>query len=187
MESCPYDAPMELSLDFIYNSEPEQAATHVLAYFRQEFSKPYPPPKSLSHEEKALLEQIDAAFGDVTLEDGIGLMTTQLLDMNAPREVCAAVAPAEEHSDWRRITPAMIRACWDALIFTDPKGYRFLLPAWLTLDLRGQLGDFDALDYLPLIPENCGFYESQAALLNDRQLEAVINFIEYRQKGNGRP
>ena len=43
----------------------------------------------------------------------------------------------------------MIRACRDALVFTDPKGYRFLLPAWLTLDLRGQLETCDAMDYLP--------------------------------------
>ena len=42
------------------------------------------------------MEQIDAAFDGVTLEDGIGLMTTQLLDMYAPREVCAAVAPCED-------------------------------------------------------------------------------------------
>ena len=100
---------MELSLDIIYDSEPEQAAAHVLAYFRQEFAKPFPPPKPLSREEKALIEQIDAAFDGVTLEDGIGLMTTQLLDMYAPKEVCAAVAPSEERSDWRRITPAMAR------------------------------------------------------------------------------
>lgn len=178
---------MELSLDIIYDSEPEQAAAHVLACFRQEFAKPFPPPKPLSREEKALIEQIDAAFDGVTLEDGIGLMTTQLLDMYAPKEVCAAVSPSEERSDWRRITPAMARTCWDALNFTDPKGYRFLLPAWLTLDLRGQLGDFDALDYLPLVPENCGIYESQAVLLNDRQLEAVINFIEYRQREDCSP
>lgn len=39
---------MELSLDIIYDSEPEQAAAHVLAYFRQEFAKPFPPPKPLS-------------------------------------------------------------------------------------------------------------------------------------------
>lgn len=97
-----YHAPMELSLDIIYDSEPEQAAAHVLAYFRQEFAKPLPPPKSLLRDEKALMEQIDAAFDGVTLEDGIGLMTTQLLDMYAPREVCAAVAPCEERSDWRR-------------------------------------------------------------------------------------
>ena len=141
-----YHGLMELSLDIIYDSEPEQAAAHVLAYFRQEFAKPFPPPKPLSREEKALIEQIDAAFDGVTLEDGIGLMTTQLLDMYAPKEVCAAVAPSEERSDWRRITPAMARTCWDALNFTDPRGYRFLLPAWLTLDLRGQLGDFDAYE-----------------------------------------
>lgn len=35
---------MELSLDIIYDSEPEQAAAHVLAYFRQEFAKPLPRP-----------------------------------------------------------------------------------------------------------------------------------------------
>ena len=43
----------------------------------------------------------------------------------------------------------------DALVFTDPKGYRFLLPAWLTLDLRGQLETCDAMDYLPLALCEC--------------------------------
>lgn len=148
---------------------------------------PLPPPKSLLRDEKALMEQIDAAFDGVTLEDGIGLMTTQLLDMYAPREVCAAVAPCEERSDWRRHHARHGPGMLGRPDFTDPKGYRFLLPAWLTLDLRGQLGDFDALDYLPLLPENCGIYESQAVLLNDRQLEAVINFIEYRQREDCSP
>lgn len=129
----------------------------------------------------------DSAFDGVILEDGIGLMTTELIDMYAPRETCDAIGPYEERTDWRRITPSMIRACRDALVFTDPKGYRFLLPAWLTLDLRGQLETCDAMDYLPLVPENCGDYESRAILLNDPQLEAVMNYIEYRQKKDGCP
>ncbi|MFR1320492.1 MAG: hypothetical protein ACLSCR_09565 [Akkermansia sp.] len=90
-----YHAPMELSLDIIYDSEPEQAAAHVLAYFRQEFAKPLPPPKSLLRDEKALMEQIDAAFDGVTLEDGIGLMTTQLLDMYAPRKYVLPSPPVK--------------------------------------------------------------------------------------------
>ena len=166
---------------------PEEAVPHILAYFQQEFSNPFPAPKPVSHEEELLLEQIDSAFDGVILEDGIGLMTTELIDMYAPRETCDAIGPCEERTDWRRITPSMIRACRDALVFTDPKGYRFLLPAWLTLDLRGQLETCDAMDYLPLVPENCGDYESRAILLNDPQLEAVMNYIEYRQKKDGCP
>lgn len=175
---------MELDLDIIYSCNPEKAVPHILAYFQQEFSKPFPAPKSVSHEEQLLLEQINSAFDGVMLEDGIGLMTTELLDMHAPAEVCNAIAPYEERTDWRRITPSMIRACWCALIFTDPKGYRFLLPAWLTLHICGQLETCDPMDYLPLVPENWGSYESQAVLLNDPQLESVINYIEYRQQPN---
>lgn len=178
---------MELDLDIIYSSHPEEAILHILAYFQQEFSKPFPAPKPVSHEEEFLLEQIDSAFDGVILEDGIGLMTTELIDMHAPRETCDAISPYEERTDWRRITPSMIQACWCALGFTDPKGYRFLLPAWLTLDLQGQLETCDAMDYLPLVPENCGIYESKSILLNDPQLEAVMNYIEYRQKKDGCP
>lgn len=173
---------MELDLDIVYSCHPETAAQHILSYFQQEFSKPSPIPQSVSYEKQILLKQIDSAFDGVILEDGIGLMTTELIDMHASREVCDAIAPHEERTDWRRITPAMIRACWSAPAFTDPKGYRFLLPAWLTLDLHGQLAPWNAMDYLPLVPENCGTYESKATLLNDPQLEAVIKFIEYYQK-----
>ena len=182
-----YDEVMELDLGIVYSCPPEEAVPHILAYFQQEFSNPFPAPKPVSHEEELLLEQIDSAFDGVILEDGIGLMTTELIDMYAPRETCDAIGPCEERTDWRRITPSMIRACRDALVFTDPKGSRFLLPAWLTLDLRGQLETCDAMDYLPLVPENCGDYESRAILLNDPQLEAVMNYIEYRQKKDGCP
>lgn len=44
---------MELSLDIIYDSEPEQAAAHVLAYFRQEFAKPLSPAQTPFTREKA--------------------------------------------------------------------------------------------------------------------------------------
>lgn len=134
-----YDQAMELPLDIVYSCHPETAAQHILAYFRQEFSKPSRAPKPVSHEEQILLNQIASAFDGVILEDGIGLMTAELMDMHASREVCDAVAPHEERTGWRRIPPAMIRACWNSPAFTDPKGYRFLLPVWLTLDLRGQL------------------------------------------------
>ena len=31
--------------------------------------------------------------------------------MYAPRETCDAIGPCEERTDWRRITPSLIRAC----------------------------------------------------------------------------
>ena len=83
-----YDEVMELDLGIVYSCPPEEAVPHILAYFQQEFSNPFPAPKPVSHEEELLLEQIDSAFDGVILEDGIGLMTTELIDMYAPRETC---------------------------------------------------------------------------------------------------
>lgn len=178
-----YDQVMELDFGIIDSASTEEAVQHILAYFQQEFSRPYPPPTPLSHEEKILLEQIDSAFDRVVLEDGIGLMTMKMgLDS---REICEALAPYEERTDWRRITPSMVSAYGSILHLynIDPKGYRFFLPALLTLGLRGQLKFFeDPIFYLPLAPESCGIYESKAILLNDPQLEAVMNYIEYYQK-----
>ena len=98
-----YDEVMELDLGIVYSCPPEEEVPHILAYFQQEFSNPFPAPKPVSHEEELLLEKIDSAFDGVILEDGIGLMTTELIDMYAPRETCDAIGPCEERTDWRRI------------------------------------------------------------------------------------
>lgn len=60
-----YDEVMELDLGIVYSCPPEEAVPHILAYFQQEFSNPFPAPKPVSHEEELLLEQIDSAFDGV--------------------------------------------------------------------------------------------------------------------------
>lgn len=177
-----YDQAMELPLDIVYSRHSETAAQHILAYFRQEFSKPSRAPKPVSHEEQILLNQIASAFDGVILEDGIGLMTAELMDMHASREVCDAVVPHEERTGWRRIPPRHDSCMLELSGFYGSEGVP-LPPAGMADSGPPRAAcPWDAMDNLPLIPENCGVYESKAILLNDPQLEAVINFIKYRQK-----
>ena len=39
-----YDEVMELDLGIVYSCPPEEAVPHILAYFQQEFSNPFPAP-----------------------------------------------------------------------------------------------------------------------------------------------
>lgn len=82
----------------------------------------------LENVEKALIVQIEMAFADVTKGDGIGLRESAAND--------AGIDPEQDRTldveqRWQELSDSLIEEHPMALIFTDTKGFRFLLPAFM--------------------------------------------------------
>lgn len=80
----------------------------------------------------------DAFFG-VTLEDGVGLLQGQEIDAYADAKTQLAARDHDKKQDWTRIPADLLNAAHSSLSFSDPKGMRFHLPAYLIVDLTGKL------------------------------------------------
>lgn len=89
-----------------------------------------------------VIEQIAKAFAGVELGNGIGLLQADYRDMEGFGEVFRGLAASDERHDWTKLTAAMLNHCFTALCFTDPEGYRFLVPAFMCCDLRRRMWSY---------------------------------------------
>lgn len=83
---------------------------------------------------------IEAAFGGVTLGDGVGLSEAGGLDDYADDATRAALRATDEKDDWHWIPVEALQHYNSSLSFFDAEGMRFHLPAYLLADLRGDYG-----------------------------------------------
>ncbi len=130
----------------------------------------------------AVLKLIHLAFDGVTLEDGIGLIQGDYEDCGVSDEVSAALAAHDERYDWTKLTPEALSFCHTALSFTDTKGYRFLLPAFMCADLHNYL--YNDL-FLSCAEDWAEHYMTRAALLNEDQRRAVEAYEAFRMARDG--
>jgi hypothetical protein len=84
---------------------------------------------------EALCGQISEAFRGVKLGSGVGLMEALGLDDYADGATLARLHAEDEREDWGRIPMESLND--SGLTFTDEEGMRFLLPAYLIAELRG--------------------------------------------------
>jgi hypothetical protein len=121
-----------------------------------------------------IADQILAAFGGVTLGNGVGMEESRGLDDYEDEATLAKYRFSDEKDDWRRIPLTELTGCSGGLCFFDAEGMRFHLPAYLIAELHGvdcgtvfsltRLGDYGA---------------SQFELLNGAQRDAVRAFLLY--------
>ncbi len=120
----------------------------------------------------AIRQEIQRAFADVQLGDGVGLYEAQGIDDYEDEATCAAYRAKDEKNDWRRLKSEDLNRCSSSLSFFDAAGMLFHLPAFMQADL-GEDVDFDLIYHLAMSSQ----VEEKQALLNDRQREVVINYL----------
>ncbi|OAL87463.1 hypothetical protein AY605_03690 [Acinetobacter sp. SFD] len=123
---------------------------------------------------KDIQTQIENAFADVTLDDGIGLWQAQGMDDYKSAEECLALRQRDEKVDWSKIPVQDLKDCHSSLSFFDAEGMRFHLPAFLIADLRGEWL-FHLTFYLCRPTEQM----QQFHLLNQAQREAVKAYLNW--------
>jgi hypothetical protein len=87
-------------------------------------------------EESELIDQIHAAFCGVRLEDGVSLNQTAFFDSGGLRPEFEQIAMGDERDNWAAIPDETLEQFAETFCFTDLKGYRFYLPAYMSWWIR---------------------------------------------------
>ncbi|HPI00100.1 MAG TPA: hypothetical protein PK772_07215 [Chitinophagaceae bacterium] len=124
-----------------------------------------------------LIQSIYAAFKDVKLEDGIGLLEAEMIDYNYDR---TEARNKDERDDWTKLLPIFyVNYAIEGWTFMDAKGIRFHLPCYLLQDLESLLYPWDnPLIYTLNNVENRQFNELK--ILNAAQRLVIIEFLKYK-------
>lgn len=126
----------------------------------------------LWQEMKDIQDQIQDAFADVVLGEGIGLWQAQGIDDYKSLAECLVLRERDEKLDWLKISAQDLNKCNSSLSFFDAQGMRFHLPAFLIADIKGEWG-FDLIFRLCIVNDST----QQFVLFNDAQREAVKAYL----------
>ena len=131
----------------------------------------------LWQEMKDIQTQIQDAFTDVVLGEGVGLWQAQGIDDYKSLAECLILRERDEKLDWSKISAKDLNMCNSSLSFFDAQGMHFHLPAFLIADLKDELV-IDIIFHLCQIDEHM----QQFVLLNDAQREAVRAYLYWIAK-----
>ena len=83
-----------------------------------------------------LVREIEFAFSDVALSDGIGFYEAWALDCYAREEERLEARKRDEKFDWDQLSDEEIARHHSVLCFVDTVGFRFLIPAFMRFTVR---------------------------------------------------
>lgn len=139
-----------------------------------------------------ILELIERAFLEVKRDGGVTLHQREAIDDYSPEDVVMAAAAKDPELRWQDIPRSKIEKFGMSLIFFDPKGVRFHLPAFMRCSLQlwaeSPYADFshsDALLYgLDDGPRSSGYFEHAFLLLDALQHQAVAAYLGFVAAGD---
>jgi hypothetical protein len=138
---------------------------------------------ALTEEEQALIHEIEAAFDGVRLEDGVSLNMTEYYDSGGSAPEYAERAKSDEREDWRRIPDETLENFTVTFCFTDLKGFRFYIPAYMRWCVRNYrtsdciIGEFTIY---ALTPTHYTFAKTSfQEWFTERQFAAILRFLKF--------
>lgn len=134
-------------------------------------------------EEQKLLDRINRAFAGVKLDDGTSLNMTEYNDSGGCMPEYREKAKDDERNDWTAIADETLEQFTVTFSFTDLKGFRFYIPAYMAWTVRNHrtsssiIGDFTIYAINPdhYLFETISFREWFTA----EQVDAMTKFLEY--------
>lgn len=134
-----------------------------------------------------LLEFIETAFRDVSRDGGVTIHQREAIDGYYNADFIADAAKKDPEVRWQDIPRAKIENLGMSLIFFDPPGIRFHLPAFmrcsLQLWLESAYADFSHSESLLFGledgPRSTGYFSDAFQLLNHAQHEAVAAYLTF--------
>ena len=87
-------------------------------------------------DEDNLIAQIEAAFKNVSLEDGISLHLAEFHDSGGSALHLVELAESDERLDWHRVITPALESFPVTFNCTDLKGFRFYIPAYMVWTIR---------------------------------------------------
>lgn len=130
-----------------------------------------------------LIQDIEAAFGEVLLENGIGIYEADALDNYADQKEIEKERARDRDSwqRWQDIPDQIMDSCYSVLCFVDPKGMKFLLPAFMIFTLKNyDISNSASLDStIYALDMGLEGFDGNADLLNIAQKSAIAKFLKY--------
>jgi hypothetical protein len=138
---------------------------------------------SVTSDEKELIDKIRAAFAGVKLDDGMSLNMTEYYDSGGCLPEFEEKARGDERDDWQKIADKTLEEFLVTFPFTDLKGYRFYIPAYMIWAIRNHklsdsiIGDFTVYAIDPC----CHQFDTIPFLewFTADQIECMVTFLEY--------
>lgn len=133
--------------------------------------------------EKLILE-IEQAFADVSLDDGVTLHQMQVLDDYGGEAEQLTARRKDPEIRWQQITGEKLSLFSDSMVFLDAKGFRFHLPAFLRHALITALPSSGAADTHGVMfalqdgPRN-SYHVDGIKLLDPSQMQCIASFFHY--------
>ena len=119
--------------------------------------------------------EIKATFEGVVLGEGIGLWQAQAIDDHETKEAQLKARERDEKTDWLAIPDDDISSCESSLSFVDAEGMRFLIPAFILVELSGKTsgGAIYSLSQAVIV------FPERFHLFNAAQKRAIVSFLEF--------
>ena len=142
----------------------------------------------MTDEEHGLIALIQRAFASVKLDDGESLNMTEYNDSGGCRPEFKEMAKDDEREDWRSIPDKTLEQFTVTFSFTDLKGFRFYIPAYMIWTIKNHktsdsiIADFTIYAMRPdhYLFQRIPFWEW---FTND-QVAAMIQFLEYAARND---
>ena len=119
--------------------------------------------------------EIIAAFASVSLGEGIGLWQAQAIDDHETKEAQLKARERDEKTDWLAIPDIDISNCHSSLSFVDAEGMRFLMPAFIMVELSGKTSGVAIYS----LSQEAIVSPERFHLFNNAQKQAIAIFLEF--------
>lgn len=130
-----------------------------------------------------LIDEISTAFAGVQLEDGDSLNMTEYYDSGDSAVKFLEAAKLDERNEWGRIPDSVLESFTVTFCFTDLKGFRFYIPAYMIWTIRNhRISDSIIADYTiyAIDPDRCQFTEVPFLdWFTPAQVNAMIAFLQF--------
>ena len=128
-----------------------------------------------------LIKEIEKAFSNVELGDGIGVLEAEAIDNYASTEERKDAHDNDWRNDWRDIPDDAIEKYYSSLSFVDAKGMRFCLPAYMRFALKyfdkSHSASIDAVIYA--LESNPIFVKEGWEILTGKQRQVIAKFLRF--------
>ncbi|HEX7449207.1 MAG TPA: DUF6714 family protein [Pirellulales bacterium] len=139
--------------------------------------------------EQELIDLIHRAFEGVRLEDGTSLNMTEYKDSGGSMPEFKRKAQSDERDDWTAIADETLQQFTVTFAFTDLKGFRFYIPAYMIWAIRNHSTSDSIISDFTIYAIDPAHYQFETIpfqqWFTDAQVAAMIKFLEYAvENGN---
>jgi len=122
-----------------------------------------------------VIHEIEKAFLNVKLGNGIGLWEAQAIDDYRSNEEQKLARNKDEKENWENFTVDTLNRCNSSLSFFDADGMRFHLPAFII----SSINNTDMLDPIFHLTHLSPYSKKQLSSLNFIQKKAIMTYLQW--------